>query len=107
MLDIGQSILRSSEGTLISMDLAVNRDFCKRIRSYPQNLLRLYEIRCLNITPFPELRVYSPREPASCQFPRSLSDLFLERAEDNYGVGLRPHEINSPPEASRVSTSSL
>lgn len=89
MLDIGQGILRSSEENRISMDLAVKRDFCKQIGRY-QNLPPLHEIGCLN---YPELRVYSPREPASCQFPRSLSDLFLQPPEDNYAVGLRPHEI--------------
>lgn len=92
-LDIGQSNLRSSEESRILMDLAVNRDFCKQIRRYPQNLPRLDEIGCLNIQPYPELRVYSPRGPAPCQFPLSLSDLLLKRQEDNYGVGLRPHEI--------------
>jgi hypothetical protein len=92
-LDIGQGILRSSEESRISMDLAVNSDFCKQIRGYPQNLPRLDELGCLNVRPYPELRVYSPREPAPCQPPLSLSDLLLKRLEDNYGVGLLPHEI--------------
>lgn len=93
MLDIGQSLLRSSEESRISVDLTIDRDFCKQIRRYPQNLPRLDDIGCLNIKPYPELRVCSPRESTPYQSPLSLPDLLLKRPEDNYGVGLLPHEI--------------
>jgi hypothetical protein len=92
-LDIGPSNLRSSEKSRISMDLPVNRDFCKQIRRYPQNLPRLDELGCLNKRYSPELRVYPLREPAPGQSPLLLSDLLLKRPEGNYGVGLLPHEI--------------
>jgi hypothetical protein len=93
-LHLGQGVsARSSQESRISLDLAENGDFCKQIRRYPQNLPQLYELGGLNIRLYPELRVYSPREPTSCQSPLSLLDLFLKRPKVNYGVGLLPHEI--------------